>query len=65
MNRFESFDPAELKLVYRVLHNNLMTHTELMDGMFLSSLQTFLQSLAVQQGVDVASHSAWETWLSE
>lgn len=63
MNRFAHFDLAELKLVYRVLHGNLMEHIELMDGEFLSELQTWLQTIAAQQGVDLGDHAAWDAWL--
>jgi hypothetical protein len=53
----------ELKLLYRVLHRQLKTTPELMDGDFLSDLQTHLQKAAQADGIDIANHSAWDTWL--
>ena len=32
MQKFSEFDLTELKLVYRVLHQHLMEHLELMAG---------------------------------
>jgi hypothetical protein len=64
MQRFSSFDIKELKLVYRILHHNLMNHTELMDAEFLESLQSWLQYRAVQDGVDLTDHSQWSGWLN-
>lgn len=54
---------AERKLVYRVLHENLIRYPELMDLTFLDHLQAELQKLATAEGVDVADHGAWDTWL--
>ncbi len=53
----------ELKLVYRILHKNLATHTELMDADFLSDLQALLQKKAMADGVDIGDHGAWDAWL--
>ena len=63
LSRFARFDLSELKLVYRVLHAHLMEHIELMDADFLSDLQRWLQTIAAQQGVDVADHAQWDAWL--
>jgi hypothetical protein len=63
MQRFSTFEIDELKLVYRVLHQNLMGHMELMDAEFLDSLQSWLQYRATQDGVDVSVHAQWEAWL--
>ena len=54
---------AERKLVYRVLHRHLAEHPELMDGDFLSDLQTALQQAAQSEGIDVGDHGAWDAWL--
>ena len=32
MQRISTFEITELSLVYRILHQNLMSHMELMDG---------------------------------
>ncbi len=63
MHRFAHFDLSELKVVYRALHANLMEHLDLMDGDFLQDLQTWLQSIAGQQGVDIGDHAQWDAWL--
>lgn len=57
------FDAADLKVVYRVLHKNLMSHIELMDSDFLEQLQTWLQSCARADGVDTTDHKQWDAWL--
>jgi hypothetical protein len=64
MQRFSPFEIVELKLVYRVLHQNLMGHMELMDAEFLEALQSWLQYRASQDGVDVSVHAQWEAWLN-
>lgn len=62
-NNFAHFDLTELKLVYRVLHQHLMEHIELMDAEFFEALQRWLQTIAGSQGVDVSDHSQWDAWL--
>jgi hypothetical protein len=64
MQRFSTFEIDELKLVYRVLHQNLMGHMELMDAEFLDTLQSWLQYRATQDGVDVSMHAEWGAWLN-
>jgi hypothetical protein len=54
---------AERKLVYRVLHQHLAEHSELMDCSFLDDLQAELQKAAGAEGVDVTDHEAWDRWL--
>lgn len=63
MQRFAHHDLHELKLVYRVLHQHLMEHLELMETAFLTDLQRWLQVVAGQEGVDIANHAAWDAWL--
>lgn len=58
-----TYPVPELKIVYRILHRNLATNTELMDGNFLADLQTHLQKQAQAEGVDVSDHGAWDAWL--
>jgi len=60
---FAHFELNELKLVYRVLHQHLMEHIELMDADFFEHLQRWLQTAAGGQGVDVSDHSQWDAWL--
>lgn len=56
-------DENELKLIYRVLHQHLAEHSELMDTHFLTELQRFLQQQAQAEGVDIAHHGDWDRWL--
>lgn len=58
-----ALDAEELKLVYRVLHQHLGRHPELLDTHFLMELQSFLQRRAKADGVDIGDHSAWDRWL--
>lgn len=53
----------ELKLVYRVLHQNLREHLDLMDTNFLQQLQHFLHERAREEGVDASDHGQWDRWL--
>jgi hypothetical protein len=53
----------ERKLVYRVLHKNLVTTPELMDSAFLADLQTDLQRIAQTENVDISDHGEWDAWL--
>ena len=54
---------AERKLIYRTLHRQLTQVPELMDSEFLHDLQTSLQRAAMDDGVDVSDHGAWDEWL--
>ena len=47
---FEVVETDELKVVYRLLHKNLLQEPSLMDSEFLQSLQTYLQKKAVADG---------------
>lgn len=62
-HKLATYDIAELKAVYRVLHANLMDNLELMDSAFLQELQDWLQLVAGQQGVDIGDHAQWDAWL--
>ena len=63
MLQFAHFELSELKLVYTTLHAHLLEHVELMDTQFFTDLQSWLQHVATQQGVDVSNHGAWAQWL--
>ncbi len=58
-----ALDRDELKLVYRILHQHLGDHPELMDTDFLMELQNYLQRQARAEGVDIADHSKWDQWI--
>lgn len=53
----------ELKLVYRILHENLTENLELMESEFFQELQDVLQAQARGDGIDVTDHRAWDEWL--
>ena len=59
----ENYPLAELKLIYRVLHNHLTEHPDLLDSRFLEDLQQRLHRQARAEGVDIADHGAWDAWL--
>lgn len=58
-----ALDREELKLVYRILHQHLGDHPELMDTDFLMELQNYLQRQARAEGIDIADHSKWDAWI--
>lgn len=58
-----ALDGNELKLVYRILHQHLGEHPELMDTDFLIELQNYLHRRARAEGIDVGDHGAWDRWL--
>jgi hypothetical protein len=64
MSHLTAFDTTDLKLVYRTLHASLLENPDLIDSAFFSELQTWLQTLAQVEGVDVSLHAAWEAWLA-
>ncbi|MGL4422921.1 MAG: hypothetical protein ACRCZF_19795 [Gemmataceae bacterium] len=55
----------ERKLVYRLLHSQLVTQPALMEGNFLLDLQQQLQQEALLEGVDISDHGAWDGWLGQ
>jgi hypothetical protein len=63
MSHLTAFDTNDLKLVYRVLHASLIANEELLDSAFFSELQSWLQTLAQVEGVDIADHAQWAAWL--
>ena len=63
MQRFSAFEIDELKLVYQILHKNLLSNMELMDAEFMQAMQSWLQYRAGEDGVDVSDHAQWDAWL--
>ena len=63
MSHLTAFETSDLKLVYRTLHARLLETPDLMDSAFFSELQTWLQTLAQVDKVDISDHAAWEGWL--
>lgn len=54
---------SEWKVVFRVLHANLAQELELMDAEVFAEMQRQLHQAALDDGVDVTDHEAWDAWL--
>lgn len=65
MQMLSEYPLSELKLIYRLLHQQIPNQPALMDASLLDDLQTYLQQCATQQGVDVSLHAQWAAWLND
>lgn len=65
MNLLDHYPANELKLIYSVLHDQLLEHDDLMSSELLHTLQRDLQRQAIQEGVDPTTHSEWAEWLNQ
>jgi len=65
MQTLAHYDLSELKLIYRVLHSQLMDHLDLMDAQLFEDIQSWLQTIARQEGIDVSDHGQWDAWLGQ
>ena len=65
MKSLDSYELTDLKHIYRTLHGPLQEDFELMDSELLLDLQTWLQSKAGDEGVDVSIHAQWAAWLND
>ena len=65
MKPLSEYPVAELKLIYQVLHAEIIQHPGLMDSELLQNLQKHLQEMATQDQVDVSTHSEWAAWLDK
>ena len=65
MKNLDSYPISELKLIYSILHSQVLEKPDLMDSDLLQDLQTFLQSQATTDNVDVSDHGQWDDWLSK
>ncbi len=65
MQGLASFEASDLKLIYVVLHRQLMDEMELLDSDFFTELQAWLQDHARHEGVDVSDHGQWDAWLKD
>lgn len=63
MNLLDHYPANELKLIYSILHDQLLEHDELMNSELLHDLQRGLQKHAQQEGIDPTTHSEWAAWL--
>ena len=64
MKNLNEYPLTELKLIYSLLHLQIVEQPSLMDSDLLHDLQRFLQSQATQNNVDISAHSEWAAWLS-
>lgn len=64
MKNLTEYPLQELKLIYSLLHSQIIEQPALMDSELLQELQRFLQSQATQDNVDVSTHSEWAHWLA-
>jgi hypothetical protein len=64
MKKLNEYPLAELKLIYSLLHLQIIEQPALMDSDLLQDLQRFLQSQAKQDNVDISAHDEWAAWLS-
>ncbi len=63
MKNLNAYSLSELKLIYSILHSQVLEKPDLMDSDLLQDLQSFLQSQASKDNVDVSDHGQWDTWL--
>ena len=65
MKSLDQYEIQDLKHIYRTLHAQLQKDFDLMDSGLLHDLQTYLQSQATADGVDVSLHARWAAWLND
>lgn len=65
MKNFNEYPLTELKLIYSLLHSQIIEQPALMDSDLLHDLQQYLQSHATKDNVDVTAHTEWSVWLNE
>ncbi|MEN9461984.1 MAG: hypothetical protein RIS84_2004 [Pseudomonadota bacterium] len=63
MKNLSDYPINELKLIYTLLHAQLSSNSALMDSQLLQDLQHHLLKQAVQEGIDVTTHTLWASWL--
>lgn len=64
MKNLSEYALSELKIIYSLLHSQILEQPALMDSDLLHDLQSFLQSQATQDNVDVSAHIEWAAWLA-
>lgn len=63
MKNIDAYPIPELKLIYSILHSQVLEQPALMDSDLLQDLQSYLQSQATKNNVDVSDHGEWDNWL--
>lgn len=64
MKNIAEYPLPELKLIYSLLHAQIVEQPALMDSDLLHDLQRLLQSQAAEDKVDVTAHAEWTAWLN-
>lgn len=64
MKNLADYPITELKLIYSLLHSQVLDKPALMDSQLLQDLQQYLQQQASQDNVDVSTHADWASWLN-
>lgn len=64
MKKLDEYTIEELKMIYLALHSQLQTNSALLDSELLHDVQSFLQTRAKIEGVDVSHHAHWADWLA-
>lgn len=64
MKTLTEYPLSELKLIYSLLHSQVLEQPALMDSDLLQDLQSFLQAQASQDNIDVSTHAEWAAWLN-
>ncbi len=65
MKSLDTYPLSELKLVYTLLHSQVLEQPALMDSTLLQDLQSYLQAQARNEQVDVSLHAEWDAWLKQ
>ena len=63
MEIFKRYNLKDWKLIYTILHKDLLNVPDLMDVEFFNNLQTYLQAEASHIGLDISEHETWIDWL--
>ena len=63
MKKLDTYALSELKLIYSILHSQVLEQPDLMDSDLLQDLQSFLKSQATTDSVEVSAHGQWEIWV--
>jgi hypothetical protein len=65
MKTLKDYPTEELKLIYNLLHTQLLNHPKLMDSILLQDIQHDLLNQALQEGIDISQHTYWANWLTQ
>jgi len=63
MKSLYEYSLEEIRLIYQLLHSQVLDSPALMDSDLLADIQSYLQQQATRDGVDISTHSEWSAWL--